>query len=101
MVRLIRNDSVALTGGQADVISRQKDNEERISLVITNTNAAGGATCWLSNNAEAAANTGIQLSAGQSIAFTKEFNVPISQYQWTAYAAAGGTTLAVYEEIEA
>lgn len=99
MARRIRNAVVALTGGQADLVSEEKDYGVRQVIVFTNLNAAGGATCYLSCNEEAAANTGIALGAGQSVAFGRDSGYSPAHFRWTAYAAAG-MNLAVYEETE-
>jgi hypothetical protein len=101
MVRTSRSASIALTGGSADKISEAKfGGHERVIIIITNCNAAGGASCWLASGQETAANTGIQLAAGQSIAFSKDSGYKPIQDAWFAYAAAAGTTLAIYEEVE-
>jgi hypothetical protein len=99
MPQISRNASIALTGGQADKISEFKVGAQRAIIVITNTNAAGGATAWVSIGSEAAANTGIQLAAGQSCTFSMDSGFKPSNEAIFAYAAAAGTTLAVYEEV--
>lgn len=99
MVRVVRNATVALTGGQSDLVSEAKQGERRVVLAITNLNAAGGAACYLSAGEEAAANKGIQLAAGQTIIFSQDAGYTPFQGIWSGYAAAG-MNLAVYEEIE-
>lgn len=99
-MRSSRNAAVALTGAVPDIVSEAKTESERVVIVFTNTNAAGGASCWLSCGQEAAQGVGIQLAAGQSVAFSRDANVMIQQDRWFGYAAAAGTTLAVYEEVD-
>ena len=100
MVKSSRNATFPLTGGQADKISEYKASGRRVVILITNLNAAGGASCWISFGEEAKANTGIQLQPGQSVTFSQDSGYTPSQDIVTAYAAAAGSTLAIYEEIE-
>jgi hypothetical protein len=99
MNKISRNASFNLTGGQSDKISEAKTRFIRDVIMITNTNAAGGASCYISIGEEAAANKGIQLAAGQSINFSKDSGYTPSSDAVHAYAAAAGTTLAIYEEL--
>lgn len=98
-IRRIRNASIALTGGSSDRISDLLIGAVRAIIVITNGNAAGGASAWLSNGEEAASQKGIQLAAGQSVSFSMDAGYTPSSEVWSAYAAAAGTTLIIYEEI--
>ena len=99
MQQISRNANIALTGAQSDKISEAKVGTQRLVIVVTNLNAAGGASCWLSCGAEAANGFGIQLAAGQSMSFSKDAGYSPSNDTWNAFAAAGGTNLAVYEEV--
>ena len=94
-----RNASFALTGGSSDKISEFKVGCQRAVIIITNANAAGGASVWLAVGAEAGANKGIQLAAGQFINFSMDSGYKPSNDAWHAYAAAAGSTLVIYEEI--
>lgn len=94
-----RNASFALTGGQADKISEAKVGVQRALIVITNTNAAGGAVVYCACGEEASATKGIQLSPGQSVTFSMDSGYKPNNEAWYAYTAAAGTTLAIYEEI--
>jgi hypothetical protein len=95
-----RNASIALTGGSADRISEAKfNNSYRQLIMITNCNAAGGASAWIGVGVEASANSGIQIAAGQTIVFSKDSGYTPSNDIFTAFAAAAGTTLAIYEEV--
>jgi hypothetical protein len=96
-----RNASFALTGGQADKICEVRTAGERVVLIITNTNTAGGNTCYISVGEEAASGKGIPLLAGQSVTFSKDAGYSPPQDAIFGYAAAAGTSLAIHEEIEA
>jgi hypothetical protein len=95
-----RNANYALTGGQSDKISEQKVGVKRIVVAISNLNAAGGASAFIAIGAEAIENAGIPLGPGQTVTFSKDSGYTPSQDIISAYAAAAGTTLAIYEEIE-
>jgi hypothetical protein len=82
-------------------ISEYKTGVIRRVIIITNLNAAGGAVCFVSVGEEAKANTGIQLMPGQSVTFSRDSGYIPPQAAFYAYTAAAGTTLSVYEEIEA
>lgn len=101
MVRTQRNATVALTATEALTISEAKfqDGAERVTLVITNLEAAGGDVAFVSVGQEAAANTGIYLAPGQSCFFSKDSGYTPSQDRVTAYSA-GAISLAVYEEMD-
>jgi hypothetical protein len=94
-----RNSNFALTGAQSDKISEFKVGCQRAVIIVTNGNAAGGASAWISIGEEAALNKGIQLAAGQSINFSMDSGYKPSNEAWFGYAAAAGTTLIIYEEI--
>jgi hypothetical protein len=98
-MKSIRNASFALTGAQSDKISEFKTSGVREVIIITNLNAAGGAACFIAVGSEAVANRGIQLLAGQSITMSRDSGYIPPQDAVFAYAAAAGTTLAIYEEI--
>jgi hypothetical protein len=99
MGQVSRNSSIALTGGASDKISEFKVGAQRAVIIITNGNAAGGASAWIAVGSEASANNGIQLAAGQSINFSMDSGYKPSNEAWYGYAAAAGTTLIIYEEI--
>lgn len=95
-----RNASIALTANQSNLISEQQGfGRLRGVIIITNCNAAGGGTAWLAIGAEAKANSGIPLQAGQTISFAIDSAYKPNQKQITAYTATAGTNIAVYEEI--
>lgn len=100
MEKTQRNASYALTGAQSDRICDARTLGRRVVIMITNLNAAGGASAFISIGAEAAANKGIQLMPGQSFMMSKDAGYVPPQDVIHAYAAAAGTTLAIYEEIE-
>jgi hypothetical protein len=98
-MQVSRNATIALTGGQSDKISEFKVGCQRAVIAVTNLNAAGGAAAYLSCGSEAAANTGFQLAPGQTLMFSMDSGYKPSNEAWHAYAAAAGTSLAIYEEI--
>jgi hypothetical protein len=99
MAQISRNASFALTGGSSDKISEFKVGCQRAVIIISNANAAGGATAWVSVGEEASATKGIQLAPGQSINFSMDSGYKPSNDAFFSYAAAAGTTLLIYEEI--
>jgi hypothetical protein len=98
--RTSRNATQALTGGQSDKISEYKASGTRVVLLITNLNAAGGDSVFISIGTEAKLNQGIQLLPGQSVTFSKDSGYTPSQDIVSAYAANAGSNIGIYEEIE-
>jgi hypothetical protein len=99
MRQRILNNSVALTGLRSNVISAEKGyGSQRAVFVVTNLEAAGGQTIYLSVGQEAAANRGIPLQPGQTFSWSMDSGYMPPNEMITAYAAAN-CSVAIYEEI--
>lgn len=87
-------------GTDPAVISEQKISgaSERVRLIVMNQSAAAQIV-YLAVDATPAANTGLVLNPGGSMAWEKQAGVPIQQKRVNAVSSAAGAILAVYEEV--
>jgi len=95
----INNGSVTLIAAQSNIVSENKFSGcIRRILSLTNTEAAGGSTIYISVGQEAAVNKGIVLLPGQTFIWSIDagYSPPLAQVN--AYST-GTPTIAIYEEI--
>jgi hypothetical protein len=95
----IGNGNITTLVGANTLVSEAKYNGSiRAVMAITNTEAAGGNTCYISVGQEAVANKGIVLAPGQTWTWSLDsgYRPPLDRIN--AFCAAA-ITLATYEEI--
>lgn len=93
-------NSTATVGTSPVVLSEGKISgvSERIRLIISNVSGAAQ-IIYLAVDGEPAANTGLVLNPGGSMAWEKQAGIPIQQKRVNAVSSAAGGTVAVYEEV--
>lgn len=82
------------------VVSEEKISgySERVRLILTNQSAAAQ-IIYLAVDATPAANAGIVLNPGGSMAWEKQAAVPVQQRRVLAVSSAAGAVLSIYEEV--
>jgi hypothetical protein len=93
-------DKSQTIGSTTAIVSEAQinNNAERIALVITNT-STGGQVISLASSGQAVAGSGLVLSPGGSMVWTKNSNWPIVQSRVQAISSAANGTIAVHEEV--
>jgi len=97
--RLIRNGNVTTGIAVSTQISNSQPRQIRKVLELTNLNASGGATVYISVGEEAAANQGRSIVPQQTITWSEDGGYIPPNFIVNGIASAA-TVIAVYEEIE-
>jgi hypothetical protein len=99
MKKLSRNAGITLVGGQSNVISEEQGyNSIREVIYITNLNPSTGENIYIAVDSEAVYGSGIILTPGQSVVFSKDSGYTPSQKRFCAYVSTTGS-VSIYEEI--
>jgi hypothetical protein len=96
----IRNATVAVNAGVSTEIAPAYygQNSQRAVFMVTNLEAVGGQTVYLSFDEEAAANKGIPLAPGQSYLESLDAGYKPTNRICNAYSA-GAMSVAIHERI--